>query len=97
MEHADAQDGGRIINLSAAATRIAMPEQPYARSKAAVEALSRSLAQLAGGRGITVNAVAPGPTVTDPNPWMPDDPEVLSASVTRSFARGACHVRPLPR
>ncbi|MFG1967392.1 SDR family oxidoreductase [Nonomuraea sp. NPDC049028] len=68
-------DGGRIINLSTAATRIAMPEQPYAMSKAAVEVLSRSLAQLVGGRGITVNAVAPGPTVTDMNPWMLDDPE----------------------
>jgi 3-oxoacyl-[acyl-carrier protein] reductase len=69
-------DGGRIINLSTAATRIAMPEQPYAMSKAALEVLSRSLAQLVGGRGITVNAVAPGPTVTDMNPWMLDNPEV---------------------
>jgi 3-oxoacyl-[acyl-carrier protein] reductase len=69
-------DGGRIINLSTAATRIAMPEQPYAMSKAAIEVLSRSLAQLVGGRGITVNAVAPGPTVTDMNPWMLDNPQV---------------------
>ncbi|WP_198653601.1 SDR family oxidoreductase [Actinocorallia populi] len=69
-------DGGRIVNLSAAATRIAMPEQPYAMSKAAIEVLSSSLAQVVGVRGITVNAVAPGPTVTDRNPWMLDDPEV---------------------
>jgi NAD(P)-dependent dehydrogenase (short-subunit alcohol dehydrogenase family) len=72
-------DGGRIINLSTAATRIAMPEQPYAMSKAAIEVLSRCLAQLVGGRGITVNAVAPGPTLTDMNPWMLDDPEVQQA------------------
>ncbi|MEV1176720.1 SDR family oxidoreductase [Nonomuraea sp. NPDC049784] len=38
--------------------------------------LSRSLAQTVGARGITVNAVAPGPTVTDMNPWMLDNPEV---------------------
>ncbi|WP_188191894.1 SDR family NAD(P)-dependent oxidoreductase [Nonomuraea sp. SYSU D8015] len=69
-------DGGRIINLSTVATRIAVPEQPYAMSKAAIEVLSRSLAQLVGGRGITVNAVAPGPTVTDMNPWMLDNPAV---------------------
>ncbi|MET7465146.1 SDR family oxidoreductase [Nonomuraea sp. NPDC005501] len=53
-----------------------MPEQPYAMSKAAIEVLSRSLAQVVGERGITVNAVAPGPTVTDMNPWMLDNPEV---------------------
>ena len=69
-------DGGRIINLTTAATRIAMPEQPYAMSKGAVEVLSRSLAQVAGARGITVNAVAPGPTVTDMNPWMLGNPQV---------------------
>lgn len=69
-------DGGRIVNLTTAATRIAMPEQPYAMSKAAVEVLSRSLALLVGPRGITVNAVAPGPTVTDMNPWMLGNPQV---------------------
>ncbi|MFF3669744.1 SDR family oxidoreductase [Microtetraspora malaysiensis] len=69
-------DGGRIVNVTTAATRIAMPEAPYAMSKVGVEVLSRSLAQQVGARGITVNAVAPGPTVTDMNPWMLDNPEV---------------------
>jgi 3-oxoacyl-[acyl-carrier protein] reductase len=69
-------DGGRIINVTTAATRIAMPEAPYAMSKVPVEVLSRSLAQSVGARGITVNAVAPGPTVTDMNPWMLGQPEV---------------------
>ncbi|MFG1708537.1 SDR family oxidoreductase [Nonomuraea sp. M3C6] len=69
-------DGGRIINLSTGATRIAMPEGPYAMSKAAVEVLGRSLAQVVGARGITVNTVSPGPTVTDMNPWMIDNPQV---------------------
>lgn len=69
-------DGGRIINVTTAATRIAMPEAPYAMSKVPVEVLSRSLAQSVGVRGITVNAVAPGPTVTDMNPWMLGQPEV---------------------
>ncbi|MFI9561563.1 SDR family oxidoreductase [Nonomuraea endophytica] len=69
-------DGGRIVNISTAATRIAMPEQPYAMSKAAVEVLGRSLAHQVGARGITVNTVSPGPTVTDMNPWMLDKPQV---------------------
>ncbi|MCP2335212.1 SDR family oxidoreductase [Actinomadura rupiterrae] len=69
-------EGGRIINVTTAATRIAMPEAPYAMTKAPVEVLSRSLAQTVGAQGITVNAVAPGPTVTDMNPWMLGNPEV---------------------
>ncbi|QKG20041.1 SDR family oxidoreductase [Actinomadura verrucosospora] len=69
-------DNGRIINVTTAATRIAMPEAPYAMTKAPMEILSRSLAHVSGARGITVNAVAPGPTVTDMNPWMLDNPEV---------------------
>jgi NAD(P)-dependent dehydrogenase (short-subunit alcohol dehydrogenase family) len=57
-------DGGRIINISSAGTRIAPPETiSYTMAKAAVENFTRVLAKELGPRGITVNAVSPGFTV----------------------------------
>lgn len=44
----------------------------YGASKATLEALIRSIAIEAGKYGITVNAVAPGPTQTG---WLDDDLE----------------------
>ena len=37
----------------------------YAATKAAVEAMTHVMAKELGGRGITVNAIAPGPVGTD--------------------------------
>jgi 3-oxoacyl-[acyl-carrier protein] reductase len=59
-------DGGRIINLSSGITRTPAPGSTvYAATKAAVELFTRALARELGPRGITVNAVSPGLTVTD--------------------------------
>jgi 3-oxoacyl-[acyl-carrier protein] reductase len=59
-------DGGRIINISSGAARASLPGfSIYSATKAAMEALTRGWAQDLGKRKITVNAVAPGATVTD--------------------------------
>lgn len=61
-------DGGRVISLSSAVTRIANPAQTsFAMTKGAVETMSRTLALALGERGITVNVVAPGATMTEAN------------------------------
>ncbi|MET7885142.1 SDR family oxidoreductase [Streptomyces avermitilis] len=67
-------EGGRIINVSSALTRIAWPLLPYAMSKGALEMIAPRLAPELGARGITVNTVAPGITATDMNRAMRDVP-----------------------
>ena len=62
--------GGRVINLSSIAAERPKPfVSAYAASKAAVLALTRSLAQEMAGFGITVNAVLPGDVDTPMKQW----------------------------
>jgi NAD(P)-dependent dehydrogenase (short-subunit alcohol dehydrogenase family) len=59
------RDGGRIVNFSSSVTALLQPTYGvYAATKAAVEAMTTVLAKEMRGRGITVNAVAPGPVAT---------------------------------
>ena len=61
------QGGGRIVNISSVAGKRGgglSGTAAYASAKAGVLGLTRALAREFGGRGIAVNAVAPGPTET---------------------------------
>lgn len=70
-----ANTGGRIINLTSGQGLGPMPDElAYASTKGAVEAFTVSLAAGVAKRGITVNAVDPGPTDTG---WMPPDLKII--------------------
>ncbi|NIF41342.1 SDR family oxidoreductase [Burkholderia sp. Tr-862] len=60
------RSGGRIVNLSSTMVGVRLPTYGvYVATKAAVEGLTQVLAQEMRGRGISVNAVAPGPVATE--------------------------------
>ena len=72
------RDGGRVINISSAGSRIVDPEiLAYGMAKAAIDYFTRALAKQLGPRGITVNAVAPGTTNVDTNFEFLKDPAIV--------------------
>ena len=75
--------GGRIINLTSGQSLGPMPgELAYAATKGAIEAFTVTLAAEVGRRGITVNAVDPGPTDTG---WMTEE---LRSELSTRFPSG---------
>jgi 3-oxoacyl-[acyl-carrier protein] reductase len=66
--------GGRIVNIGSVVGISGNAGQAnYAASKAGLIGLSKSLAQELGGRGITVNVIAPGFVSTDMTAAIPQE------------------------
>jgi NAD(P)-dependent dehydrogenase (short-subunit alcohol dehydrogenase family) len=80
-------DGGRIVNISSAVTRIASPFIHYAMNKAAIDTLGHTLANAVGPRGITVNTIAAGVIDTDMGSWARSSPN-LEQRIKSSIALG---------
>lgn len=68
------QRGGRVVNMSSVVGLMGNAGQAnYAASKAGLIGLTKSVARELAGRGVTVNAVAPGFVRTDMTAGLPDE------------------------
>jgi enoyl-[acyl-carrier protein] reductase III len=79
--------GASIVAMSSLGAHYAFPNYAFVgASKAALEALVRSLAQELGPRGIRVNTVSAGPVDTDALRSFPDRDQLLATFLQRSPA-----------
>jgi len=79
--------GGRIVAMTSLGSARALPNYAFiGASKAALEALVRSLAQELGPRGIRVNAVSAGVVDTDALAHFPNRDELLASFAARTPA-----------
>jgi NAD(P)-dependent dehydrogenase (short-subunit alcohol dehydrogenase family) len=75
---------GRVINLGSILSVVALPGRaPYSSSKAGVLNLTRVLALEWATRGVTVNAICPGPFATDMNRQLLNDPVKYKAFIEK--------------
>ena len=82
------KEGGRVINVSSVVGRSAFAgASVYSATKAALNSLTRVWAAELGPRGVTVNAVAPGPVET----------EMLRAALDEATTQGMIARTPLGR
>ena len=75
---------GRVINLGSILSVIGVAGRiPYASSKAAILGMTRVLALEYATKGVTVNAICPGPFATDMNKPLLENPEAYAAFVAK--------------
>jgi 3-oxoacyl-[acyl-carrier protein] reductase len=75
--------GGRVINLTSGQSLGPMPDElAYVATKGAIEAFTLSASPTLARRGITINAIDPGPTDSG---WMSDE---LKVQLTPRFPLG---------
>ena len=67
---------GRILNIGSIFGQVAFGHRvPYGAAKAGVIHMSKVMAVEWAGRGVTVNALCPGPFATEMNKFVMNDPE----------------------
>ena len=84
MAHGLAEGGGSIVNISSGSPGKTTPVMAaYAAAKSALNALTRTLANDLGARGVRVNAVSPGLTRTEGTRtmWEGDDGAAAGANL----------------
>lgn len=79
-----ARGWGRVINLGSIMSVISLPQRAsYATSKAAILGLTKTLALEWASKGVTVNAICPGPFATEMNRQLLNDPAKYKDFIAR--------------